>query len=145
MNARVRVGRGRKGLPAKSADVDKPSLCQPLFQFRRAMLYPPFADILVVGFLGEQEETVRQASFWFLSRLQQVASSEYAHLPMRVLRPSPAAVAKVSNRYRYKLIVKCRNTRELRELVSRLLLEFSKEKAYARVTAFADCNPDSIL
>ena len=36
-------------------------------------------------------------------------------------------------------------TRELRELVSRLLLEFSKEKAYARVTAFADCNPDSIL
>ena len=114
-------------------------------QFRRAMLYPPFADILVVGFLGEQEETVRQASFWFLSRLQQVASSEYAHLPMRVLRPSPAAVAKVSNRYRYKLIVKCRNTRELRELVSRLLLEFSKEKAYARVTAFADCNPDSIL
>ena len=114
-------------------------------QFRRAMLYPPFADILVVGFLGEQEETVRQASFWFLSRLQRVASSEYAHLPMRVLRPSPAAVAKVSNRYRYKLIVKCRNTRELRELVSRLLLEFSKEKAYARVTAFADCNPDSIL
>ena len=51
----------------------------------------------------------------------------------------------MSGKYRYKLIIKCRNTRRLREMVSRLLLEFAKQKEFARVTAFADCNPDSIL
>lgn len=114
-------------------------------QFRHAMLYPPFSDILIFGFVGEQETTVHDGSYWMLNRLQQMAGSEYPELPMRVLRPSPASVAKVSNKYRYKLIIKCRNNRRLREMVSRLLLEFAKQKEFSRVTAFADCNPDSIL
>ncbi len=109
------------------------------------MLYPPFSDILVFGFVGEREEAVQAGSRWMLGRLQQLAAQEYSDLPLRVLRPSPASVAKVSGKYRYKLIIKCRNTRRLREMVSRLLLEFAKQKEFARVTAFADCNPDSIL
>ncbi len=114
-------------------------------RFRRAMLYPPFSDILVFGFVGEQEASVRDGSRWMLSRLQQIAAREYPDLPLRVLRPSPASIARVSNKYRYKLIIKCRSTRRLREMVSRLLLDFAKQKEFSRVTAFADCNPDSIL
>ena len=114
-------------------------------QFRRAMLYPPFSDILVFGFVGEWEEAVQAGSRWMLLHLQQIAGAEYPDLPLRVLRPSPASVAKVSNKYRYKLIIKCRNSRRLREMVSRLLLDFAKQKEFTRVTAFADCNPDSIL
>ena len=112
--------------------------------FRKALLYPPFSDILVVGFVGENESEVRNGSLWLLSRLRELAGTEYPSLPMRVLRPSPASVARVSNKYRYKLIVKCRSSRELRQMVARLLTEFAKQKEYSRVTAFADCNPDSI-
>lgn len=112
--------------------------------FRKALLYPPFSDILVVGFVGENENEVRNGSLWLLNRLRELAGTEYPSLPMRVLRPSPASVARVSNKYRYKLIVKCRSSRELRQMVARLLTEFAKQKEYSRVTAFADCNPDSI-
>ena len=66
-------------------------------------------------------------------------------MPLRVLQPSPAAVAKVSNKYRYKLLIKCRNTSRLREMVSRLLVQFASQREFQQVTAYADPNPYRIL
>ena len=113
--------------------------------FRQAMLYPPFVDILVIGFVGGKEPLVRQGAETFLRLLGQLAQAEYADLPLRVLRPSPAAVAKVSNKYRYKLLIKCRGTSRLREMISRLLIQFSSLRDFQQVTAYADPNPYRIL
>ena len=113
--------------------------------FRKAMLYPPFADITVVGFVGTKEVQVKNASVRFLSMLSDLAGKDYSGLPLRVLNPSPAAVAKVSNKYRYKLIVKCRNDKKFREMISRLLKSFAAIREFSQVTAYVDCNPDIIL
>ena len=77
--------------------------------------------------------------------LRTLAQAEYPQEPMRVLNPSPALISKVSNKYRYKLIVKCRNSRNFRRMISRLLTDFAKDRAFSDVTAFADINPDMIL
>ena len=113
--------------------------------FRQEMLYPPFVDILVIGFVGEKESLVKQGANAFLRDLGQLAREEYSDLPLRVLQPSPAAVAKVSNKYRYKLLVKCRNTPRLREMISRLLVQFASQREFQQVTAYADPNPYRIL
>lgn len=113
--------------------------------FRQAMLYPPFVDILVIGFVGEKEMVVKQGANMFLRLLSQLAQEEYSELPMRVLRPSPAAIAKVSNKYRYKLLIKCRNTSRLQEMISRLLIQFASLREFQQVTAYADPNPYWIL
>lgn len=113
--------------------------------YRQALLYPPFVDLLVVGFVGEKEAGVRNAAEFFLAALSRLAKEEYPKLPLRVLRPSPAAVVKMSNKYRYKLIMKCRNTAPLREMVTRLLIQFAKEREFQQVTAYADTNPYTIL
>ncbi len=113
--------------------------------FRQAMLYPPFVDILVIGFVGEKEPLVKQGANAFLRNLGELAREEYSDLPLRVLQPSPAAVAKVSNKYRYKLLIKCRNTSRLREMVSRLLVQFASQREFQQVTAYADPNPYRIL
>ena len=113
--------------------------------FRQVMLYPPFVDILVIGFVGEKESLVKQGANAFLRDLGQLAREEYSDLPLRVLQPSPAAVAKVSNKYRYKLLVKCRNTPRLREMISRLLVQFASQREFQQVTAYADPNPYRIL
>lgn len=112
--------------------------------FRKAMLYPPFADIVVIGFVGEQESKVAKASQLFLEMLSHLASKEYSELPIRALRPTPAQVAKVSNKYRYKLMIKCKNNLTFRTMLSRLLVACGKEKAFAGVTVYADSNPDMI-
>ena len=113
--------------------------------FRQAMLYPPFVDILVIGFVGEKEPLVKQGANAFLHLLGSLAQQEYSGLPLRVLQPSPAAVARVSGKYRYKLLIKCRNSPRLREMVSRLLLQFASLREFQQVTAYADPNPYRIL
>lgn len=113
--------------------------------YRQAMLYPPFADLLLVGFVSEKESAAQKGAAAFLQMLSQMAAEEYAELPLRVLRPSPAAVAKVGGKYRYKLIVKCRNSGRLREMTARLLSAFAGLREFQNVTAYADPNPYRIL
>jgi len=112
---------------------------------RRSMLYPPFADICVVGFVGTREKAVMKASESFLQMLSSTAKVEYGDQPLRVLNPSPALVGKISNKYRYKLIIKCRDNKRFREMVSGLLVRFSSVKEYCGVTVFADMNPENIM
>jgi len=112
---------------------------------RKAMLYPPFSDICMVGFVSSAENNVRKASNGFLSMLSLLAQSEYSDQPMRVLKPSPALISKISNKYRYKLIIKCRNNCRFREMISRLLIQFEGNREFSKVTAFVDMNPDMIM
>lgn len=107
---------------------------------RKGMLYPPFADICLIGFVGESQHLTLRAANAFLQSFIKYARSEYPELPLRILGPSPALVVKVSNKFRYKLIVKCKNNREFRKLLSTLLVEFGNNKEYANVTAYADMN-----
>lgn len=107
---------------------------------RQAMLYPPFADICLIGFVGENQSQTLRAANAFLSSFISLAKSDYPNLPLRVLGPSPALVVKVSNKFRYKLIIKCKNNREFRKMLSTLLVQFGKNKEFASVTAYADMN-----
>ncbi len=107
---------------------------------RKAMLYPPFADICLVGFVGENQTVTLRAANAFLHSFVSLAQREYPKLPLRILGPSPALVVKVSNKFRYKLIIKCKNNREFRSLLSRLLAEFGNNKEYSSVTVYADMN-----
>lgn len=113
--------------------------------YRKAMLYPPFVDLLVIGFVGGEDKLTRLAAERFLQDLGSLAESEYPQLPLRVLRPSPAAIARVSGKYRYKLIIKCRNGPKFREMIARLLTGFAGLREFQQVTVYADPNPDRII
>ena len=47
---------------------------------------------------------------------------------------------KISNKYRFKIIIKCKNNSEFRALLSKILCEFGKNKEFSGVTAYADMN-----
>ena len=81
-----------------------------------------------------------KAAKGFLKEFVQEARQNYPALPLRILGPSPATVVKVSNKFRYKLIIKCKNNRSFRSLLSAVLIRFGNDRAYSRVTAYADMN-----
>ena len=95
----------------------------------------------MIGFVGTDEDYVKQASVRFLEMLKRAASGSYGDLPLRVLGPSPAQISKVMGKYRYKLIIKCRLSSRFRELISHLLREIGGKKEFREVTAYADINP----
>ena len=113
--------------------------------YRQALLYPPFVDLLIFGFVGEREGQVRDAANCFLRMLGELASQEYSTLPLRVLKPTAAAVARVAGKYRFKLIVKCKNSPYLRQMIAGLLKSFATVRDFRNVTVYADPNPYRIL
>ena len=112
---------------------------------RKTMLYPPFCDLCLVGFVGREEEKVQAGAREFLHELKEVAQCDYPKLPLRVLGPTPAVVCKVAGKYRYRLLLKCRDTAEFRRFLMGLLVSFGKKRGFSEVTAYADMNPEGIL
>ncbi len=112
---------------------------------RRMMRYPPYADIFLFGFVGVDESQVRQASRRLLQQLRHAAMTDYADLPMIALDPTPASVLRVAGKYRYKLLVKAKNTTRMRTLVRELLHTFHEQPEHRQVTVYADINPTVML
>lgn len=128
-----------------AANQDYPAFYKNELALRRAMLYPPFSDICMIGFVGESDTKTELAANIFTRELIKLAKEKYADLPLRVLGASPATVTKISNKYRYKVVLKCRNGKSFRSMVSSLLCACGKDNRFSSVTVFADINPDNIL
>lgn len=108
---------------------------------RKAMIYPPFADLLLLGFVGEDKTKTIACAKAFFARLKARLDESLPDYPIRVLGPSPALVSKVSNKYRYKIIIKCRSTSAFRLVISSLLADFGKDREFKDVTVYADADP----
>ncbi len=129
---------------ALAARQDYDAFYQSEIGIRKAMLYPPFASICMVGFVAENAKLAETAAMAFTAMMTDMIKADYSDIPLRVLGPSQAAVFKVSNKYRYKLILKCRNDNRFREMLSRMLIGFSSDKKLNGVTVYADMDPLSL-
>ena len=96
-------------------------------RLRKLHLYPPFCTFCGIAFSGADEETVKRQANLFTERFKQLAAQDYGDLPARLLGPVPAEILKTANKYRYKLVLKCKNSRRTRELLGRLLEWFIGE------------------
>lgn len=128
---------------AATQDYDK--FFETEIRLRKALIYPPYCDICVVGLVCDDESIVRSASRHVLDLLKTGTSGEYKNEKIIALGPIPARVAKINNKYRYRLIIKCRNTANFRKMISEILVEMSKDSRYSKVTTFADINPDTSI
>lgn len=106
---------------------------------RELRTYPPFTDFIVMTASGMEEDAVLRCCY----RLRNTLEPELKRLGCRwqLLGPAPAAVAKVNNRYRYRLTLSVRNTKEIRTLVSYAIRAARQDKENRRVSVFADLNP----
>lgn len=110
-------------------------------KLRQQLLFPPFCDFLLLGVHGEDEPEVLSMMLKVDTRLRELLKSEYSELPIYLFGPFEAPVYKVNNVYRMRIVMKCQQSRRLRELISRLLGEFAKSsKAFLSV----DVNPCSL-
>lgn len=130
---------------ALSAGQDYPGFYELEDLSRKTMHYPPYADLFLFGFSGLQEQKVRQAANKMLQLLRNAVIGEYTDLPVIALDPTPAAVVRVAGKYRYKMLVKARNTKRMRDMVRQLLHTLNSDPVTRGVTAYVDINPASML
>lgn len=123
---------------------DFPAFYDLEIQIRKAMIYPPYCDLCTIGFVGTDELLAKAASRAFLESLRTRHRAEYADVNLIVLGPIAPRLAKVSGKYRFRIVLKCHNNARLRALVSAQLKEFAKNNTYKKVTVIADMNPENI-
>lgn len=106
---------------------------------RRARGYPPFQDMLVFTASGPNESGVLRTC----TRLRQALEQQLQQMdrPFQLLGPAPACVAKVNNRYRYRLILMGKNDLALRRLAAHLLRAAHQDPDNRGVSVYADFDP----
>ncbi len=112
---------------------------------RKALVYPPYCDMCMISFTGENEVKTLNCSREFLLKLQSVVERKYSSQKIIVLGPMPARISKMNDKFRYRMIIKCKNSKNFRAMISELLIEFGKDKNYHDVTVNADINPENII
>lgn len=112
---------------------------------RRALAYPPFCDIYSAFFTGENENTVSMCAKAFFDILVEMNNSDYKGEKIIVLGPSPAKISKISNNYRYRLAVKCKNSKNIRKMFNEILKRISKIKDYKDISVSLDLNPYDLI
>ena len=108
---------------------------------RRALRYPPFADLVTVTFTGQDEARVLRGAAKFRdSLIGLMKDPRYGEGEKTVLGPAPCPVPKINYNFRYRLTLRCRLNQEIRQLLAHLLRQFSQDKDNRTVSAFVDVN-----
>ena len=117
---------------------DYDSFYESEIRLRELQNCPPFSDIVTVTASGTDESTVLRCCAYVRDRLRTELS---AREDSDILGPAPLPVAKVNNRYRYRVTIHCRFDREIRRRTAELLTYCNTAKEYRGVSVFADLNP----
>ena len=112
-------------------------------RLRKALVYPPYCDLCIIGFVGENETAVKAAGRETLELVKKSVGGDYKGEKIITLGPLPARVTKVNGKYRYRLTIKCRNSARFRKMISEILIKMGTDSRFSKVTVYADINPET--
>ena len=108
---------------------------------RRELSYPPFCDIVQLTLTSEDEGELMRESKRLSDSIIEKLSGELGRLPFIVFGPFEAQVYKINEKYRMRMVIKCRLNKQSRGLFHDLLCEYSKART---VTLAVDMNPMTV-
>jgi primosomal protein N' (replication factor Y) len=112
-------------------------------KLRKLLVFPPFCDIALLTLTCSDEKELAKASVILSSKLSELTAEEYKDVPLMVFGPFEAPVYKVENKYRMRMVLKCKNNKRLRALLSDVLKFFGSSGA-AGLSLSADINPTNL-
>ena len=112
---------------------------------RRALIYPPFCDICAVGFSGEDDGKTSSAADAFAEKIAERIKELPEKMPVRVLGPSKCVFEKINGKFRYRIIIKCRNNASFRSFISGIRTDTAKLPEFRGISVYIDMNGDISL
>ena len=107
---------------------------------RKAALQPPFCDLMAVCFSGVDEESVKQSADAFYTLLRQEILGQKEKLPVVLLGVTQAGIYRLNGKYRYRIVLKCKNNRKFRDLIRRVVSRASQKGIFGKNTVTIDFN-----
>lgn len=112
-------------------------------RLRRQLSFPPFCDIALMSVSSADEKETLKASAILSQKFSSLINEKYRDLPLIVFGPFEAPVYKVDNKYRMRMVVKCKLNKRSRAMFSELLCDFSKACSKG-LSLSVDFNPSNL-
>ena len=109
-------------------------------ELRKQLKYPPFCDIIVVGFSSENQTEIAKASK-FVHNLLKTNLEKYK---FNVLMPMPAPIDKIKNKYRWRIIAKGNVTEEVTIVINKCLQNYIESGVGKKTNISVDINPNNM-
>ena len=122
---------------------DYKAFYQSEIKLRKLLVFPPFCDIALMTLTCSDEKELVKASGILSAKLSELVKGEYSDVPLVVFGPFEAPVYKVENKYRMRMVLKCRANKRCRAMLSEVLKHFSSAKAN-KLSLSVDINPTNL-
>lgn len=96
-------------------------------RLRRLLTFPPFCDIAVISVVSSDERHALLAATKLKDEIARLTGDEYSDVPIEAFGPFEAPVYKVEEKYRMRMIIKCRLNKRARQMFSDILCRFGKD------------------
>lgn len=111
-------------------------------RLRKAYTFPPFCDIAVLSIASLSEVDCEKCALEIFEALKAKMAGEYKDVPIISFGPFEATVYKIDERYRMRIVLKCRRGKKLLQMLGEVLRTFTVK--YKNVTCGVDINPTGI-
>ncbi len=109
-------------------------------KLRKQLKYPPFCDIIVVGFSGENEQEIINSSNYFYNLL----SKNLEKYQIKVFPAMPSPIDKIQNKLRWRIIAKGNVTKDVTIIINKCLQNiYQKNLKYTSI--YIDINPNNMM
>ena len=107
---------------------------------RKQLKYPPFCDIILIGFNSLIENEIIKVSDMVYTYLKDKLDEQ----TFIILKPMPSPVDKIQNRYRWRIIIKGNMTDTANQILNNGLKQVY-ESNFKNTRVTVDINPNSML
>ena len=107
---------------------------------REQLKYPPFCDIILIGFNSLSEKEIIDASTKIYNYLKTNLNGQ----EFNVLKPMPSPIDKIQNRYRWRIIIKGNMTEVANNVLNTCLRKFYNSN-YKNTRVSVDVNPNNMI
>ena len=109
-------------------------------ELRKQLNYPPFCDIIVVGFSGRDNNEISKLSTYVYKLLK----TNLENYNIKVFMPMPAPIDKIKNRYRWRIVAKGKVTSEVNIVINKCLQKVYNSGISKNTNIIIDVNPNNM-
>ena len=93
-------------------------------------------------FAGNEDFSVKNGADAVLRLMNDELRMLQPKTPVRVLGPVRCSYGRINGKYRYRIIMKCKNNAEMRDYIKGVLTASARLKEMKGITLYADMNGD---
>ena len=108
-------------------------------ELRKQLKYPPFCDIIVIRFDSINEKQIKEEALELYLKIKEKIDNEFL-----VLKPMPAPIDKIQNKYRWRIIIKG-NIDEKTNMLLNDLLKGIYDKNIKDLRIGIEVNPNNMI